>query len=67
MPYNCMEIYKSYFSAWYGKEKRDIRDVVLNGGFQWKVMANICEIPISTWEVNGIYTDNTSTYKWVGS
>lgn len=48
MPYNCMEIYKSYFSAWYGKEKRDIRDVVLNGGFQWKVMANICEIPIST-------------------
>lgn len=48
MPYNSMEIYKSYFSAWYGKEKRDIRDVVLNGGFQWKVMANICEIPIST-------------------
>lgn len=48
MQYNCMEIYKSHFSAWYGKGKRDIRDVVLNGGFQWKVMANICEIAIST-------------------
>jgi len=58
-----MEIYKSHRIAWCDKGKCSIRAVALSGGFQWKVVNNIYEMPVLTREVNAIYRHKPSKYK----